>query len=228
MPAAATALGDPGSGGQSHGGQSQGEGAGTQGGQERQQASEARERQRLRMKREFGFGGRAERAESSGRAEGSASSSAARSGSVAAILAKVIEGVERLQERHVPGLQMRLDLGRGETVRLILSLQAGVLKTMLMTDSDGLKASLREGWDNFSRSLADRGIQVEQLRFGIGDALTDDKRSARDAWEEKSRRQAQGGNQNKTVMPSTPETNREIPAQQPVAAAATGHLNRFA
>lgn len=88
---------------------------------------------------------------------------------VHSIYTRITNAAEQMKQEQISTLQLRLSLGKGESVRIQLNLRGQNLRTVIYTDSDALRSAFRDGWDSFSRAMSDKGVQTDGLQFSMSD-----------------------------------------------------------
>ena len=92
------------------------------------------------------------------------------------LMQRVIESIEQMtkavQRNH---LQLSVELEGGDQVRVALRLSKNSLKTIIHTESDALRGALREGWDQFQKQIASKGIDAQLPEFSFSESEGQDR-----------------------------------------------------
>ncbi|MEX0322928.1 MAG: hypothetical protein AB3N63_12265 [Puniceicoccaceae bacterium] len=79
---------------------------------------------------------------------------------------RVMSAVERMNSTSESNrFQLRLQFENGDEMKVLLKYAKGLLQTVFMTESDGLRVAMRDGWDQFQRQLMERGVDAENPDF---------------------------------------------------------------
>jgi hypothetical protein len=154
-----------------------------------------------------------------------AHASAGRAGDIRVLIHRIESGLDHMQQSRLQHVQMKIDLASGETVRILLSLRGESLRTVLLTDSDSLRLAFREGWDGFSRALANKGVTAEAPRFSMA-FQQDQGRSGQQAMEQREHHQESIFAARTRAALSRSGTPVAAPAH--ASPAANGRFSRFA
>lgn len=127
-----------------------------------------------------------ERVEKSGQTQPGSAASAGklpaagqRVGYVSEIFSRSLQSIERILE-HQSGNRVQLSFKTegGDDMKVFLKYANGLLQSTFVTDSDSLRMALREGWMQFQRQLAERGVDAHQpdFRHDSGDPRRETRR----------------------------------------------------
>ncbi|MCB1124163.1 MAG: flagellar hook-length control protein FliK, partial [Verrucomicrobiae bacterium] len=131
---------------------------------------------------------------------------------VQTVFARIASGVEQMKQDQLNSVHLRLTLDSGESVRIHLRMRGQSLRTVILTDSDGLRSAFKEGWESFSRSLLAKGVNADGLQFSMSDK-EGGKSSAQDQWEDRDLRNNDLAGLTSTSVAGAPAPKHESPLQ---------------
>ncbi len=160
---------------------------------------------------------------------GKAPAAAHRVGYVSEIFSRSLESIERLLEQQSGNrIQLNFKTESGDDMKVLIKYSNGLLHSTFVTDSDSLRMALREGWMQFQRQLAERGVEANQpdFRHHSGDSQSgqrgDDGSPAREDSFGNSSFAAKRGSAGRGQASTPP------PAAPPPASSGGPYLNTYA
>jgi len=85
---------------------------------------------------------------------------------ISEIFNRSLETIERVQQQNGSNrVQLQFESESGDNVKIFLRYANGQLHSTFMTESDGIRTAIRDGWQHFQKQLAERGVDADQPGF---------------------------------------------------------------
>lgn len=98
----------------------------------------------------------------------SSASAEQKSESIRIFINRIDSALQQMRQENTSQVQIKVQLDRGEIIRISLSLRGAKLKTVVRSESETVRNVLRASWMEVSKVLAEQGVDAENLEFESG------------------------------------------------------------
>lgn len=136
---------------------------------------------------------------------------------------KVVSAVERMNAvADTNRMQLRLQFDNGDQLRVVLKYAKGAVQTTFVTDSEGLRIAMRDGWDQFQRQMLEKGVDAGTPEFQHGRHEGNEREAEWEHGDEIAMQPFSDGSQVKEAKPTA------VVGGQPVPESSSQLLNTYA